>query len=150
MIQSPARRAFAAGLLAAGMLLSGAAPGLAQQKSEIAITRQPGIIYLPTHIIEKRGLIEKHAERLGVPGVKTKWLTFSGGGSQTDARFAEQHTQNPLGIGVTVDDLVRAMRFILQTPTFTGDTLIVDSGEHLTGRPRDIAFDRKTAAKRKA
>ena len=44
---------------------------------------------------------------------------------------------------VTVDDLVRAMRFILQTPTFTGDTLIVDSGEHLTGRPRDIAFDRK-------
>jgi len=24
-----------------------------------------------------------------------------------------------------------------------GDTLIVDSGEHLSGRPRDIAFDTK-------
>ena len=41
------------------------------------------------------------------------------------------------------DDLVRALRFILATPTFTGDTLIVDSGEHLSGRPRDIAFDSK-------
>ncbi len=55
MIHSPARRAFAAGLLAAGACLSGAVPALAQQKSEIAITRQPGIIYLPTHIIEKQG-----------------------------------------------------------------------------------------------
>jgi NAD(P)-dependent dehydrogenase (short-subunit alcohol dehydrogenase family) len=64
-------------------------------------------------------------------------------GSQTDSRFAEQHTANPLGVGVDTDDLVRALRFILQTPSFTGDTLIVDSGEHLTGRPRDIAFDRK-------
>lgn len=88
MIHSPARRAFAAGLLAAGACLSGAVPALAQQKSEIAITRQPGIIYLPTHIIEKQGLIEKHAERLGVPGIKTKWLTFTGGGSQTDALLA--------------------------------------------------------------
>ncbi|TGD97405.1 ABC transporter substrate-binding protein [Methylobacterium nonmethylotrophicum] len=88
MIQSPARRAFVAGFLAAGTVLSGAGPSLAQQKSEIAITRQPGIIYLPTHVIEKQGLIEKHAERLGVPGVKTKWITFSGGGSQTDALLA--------------------------------------------------------------
>jgi hypothetical protein len=26
------------------------------------------------------------------------------------------------------------------TPSVSGDTLIVDSGEHLTGRPRDVAF----------
>ena len=84
------------------------------------------------------------APRVRVAGI-APGLTLRSG-SQTDARFAEQHTQNPLGVGVTVDDLVRAMRFILQTPTFTGDTLIVDSGEHLTGRPRDIAFDRKVGA----
>ncbi|HEU5095843.1 MAG TPA: hypothetical protein VFT77_11830, partial [Reyranella sp.] len=60
-----------------------------------------------------------------------------------DARFAEQHAANPLGVGVTTDDIVRALRFILATPTFTGDTIIVDSGEHLTGRPRDIAFDKR-------
>ena len=51
-----------------------------------------------------------------------------------------------LGSVVTSSMMVRALRFILQTPSFTGDTLIVDSGEHLTGRPRDVAFDRKGKA----
>ena len=104
-------------------------------------------------------LAQALAPRLRVAGI-APGLTLRSG-SQTDARFAEQHRQNPLRVGVTVEDLVRALRFILQTPTFTGDTLIVDSGEHLTGRPRDIAFDpaarpapagktKKTARRKKA
>ena len=60
----------------------------AQQKTEIALSRQPGIFYMPSHIIEKQKLIEKHAAALGVPGVTTKWLTFSSGGAQTDALLA--------------------------------------------------------------
>jgi NAD(P)-dependent dehydrogenase (short-subunit alcohol dehydrogenase family) len=86
-------------------------------------------------------LAQQFAPRLRVAGI-APGLTLRSG-SQTDARFAEQHAANPLGVGVTTEDLVRALRFIEQTPTFTGDTLIVDGGEHLTGRPRDIAFDRK-------
>jgi len=43
---------------------------------------------------------------------------------------------------VTTGVLGGALRFIVATPSYTGDTIIVDSGEHLTGRPRDIAFDR--------
>ncbi|SJZ33001.1 NAD(P)-dependent dehydrogenase, short-chain alcohol dehydrogenase family [Enhydrobacter aerosaccus] len=86
-------------------------------------------------------LAQSFAPRLRVAGI-APGLTLRSG-SQTDARFTEQHTANPLGVGVTPDDLVRALRFILATPSFTGDTLIVDSGEHLTGRPRDIAFDGK-------
>ncbi|GJD98111.1 ABC transporter substrate-binding protein [Methylobacterium isbiliense] len=57
----------------------------AQAKSEITISRQPGILYMPIHVIEKRRLIEKHAEALGQPGVATKWLSFSNGGAQQDA-----------------------------------------------------------------
>jgi NitT/TauT family transport system substrate-binding protein len=57
----------------------------AQQKNEVSITRQPGIIYLPTHIIEKQQLIEKHAAWLGLPEVEFKWVTFSGGGAQANA-----------------------------------------------------------------
>ena len=57
----------------------------AQQKTEITLSRQPGILYMPTHIIEKNQLIEKHAARLGVPGVTTKWLNFTSGGAQQDA-----------------------------------------------------------------
>ncbi len=86
-------------------------------------------------------LAQSFAPRLRAAGI-APGLTLRSG-SQTDARFAEQHAANPLGVGVTADDLVRAMRFILQTPSYTGDTLVVDGGEHLTGRPRDIAFDKK-------
>lgn len=45
----------------------------AQQKSEIALSRQAGIVYMPSHIMEKQKLIEEHAAALGVRGVSTKW-----------------------------------------------------------------------------
>jgi len=86
-------------------------------------------------------LAQSFAPRLRVAGI-APGLTLRSG-SQTDARFAEQHRQNPLGVGVTPEDLVRALRFVVATPSYTGDVLIVDSGEHLTGRPRDIAFHQK-------
>src|ERR1700754_293497 len=70
-----------------GVLASGFA-AQAQQKSEIAVSRQPGILYMPTHIIEKQKLIEKHAARLGLPNVTTRWVTLSGGGAETDALLA--------------------------------------------------------------
>jgi NitT/TauT family transport system substrate-binding protein len=87
---------FAAAL--AGALAFGQAAS-AQQKAEIAITRQPGILYLPTHVIEKQQLIEKHAARLGVPNVKTKWIMFSGGGAQTDALLSGNVDVVNTGVG---------------------------------------------------
>ena len=90
-------------------------------------------------------LAQAFAPRLRVAGI-APGLTLRSG-SQTDARFEEQHTQNPLGVGVTTEDLVRALRFIVATPTYTGDVMIVDSGEHLTGRPRDIAFHKNDKKK---
>src|ERR1700704_838631 len=80
-------RGYAGAMAVMGVLASGV-PAQAQQKSEIAVSRQPGILYMPTHIIEKQKLIEKHAARLGLPNVTTKWITFSGGGAQTDALLA--------------------------------------------------------------
>src|SRR3954471_819366 len=70
-----------------GLLASGTA-AQAQQKSEIAVSRQPGILYMPTHIIEKQKLIEKHAAPLGLPTVTTRWVTLSGCGGQPDALLA--------------------------------------------------------------
>jgi len=90
-------------------------------------------------------LAQAFSPRLRVAGI-APGLTLRSG-SQTDRRFAEQHSENPLGVGVTPDDLVRALRFIVATPSFTGDIIVVDSGEHLTGRPRDIAFDKNNKAK---
>src|SRR6195256_125040 len=80
-------RICAAAIGALGVALSAFA-AQAQQKTEISLSRQPGIFYMPTHIIEKQKLIEKHAAALGVPGVSIKWITLSGGGAQTDALLA--------------------------------------------------------------
>lgn len=63
-------------------------PAAAQQKNEISLSRQPGFPYLPSLIIEKQQLIEKHAKQLGLPTLKVNWVNFSGGGAQTDALLA--------------------------------------------------------------
>src|SRR6202140_3039468 len=80
-------RSCAGAIAALGLVLSGL-PASAQQKTEISLSRQPGIFYMPSHIMEKNKLIEKHAAALGVPGVTTKWINLSGGGAQTDALLA--------------------------------------------------------------
>src|SRR5258705_1970928 len=80
-------RAGAFAIAALAMMVPGS-PALAQAKSEISLSRQPGIFYMPSDIMEKNRLIEKHAGALGVPGVTTKWITLSGGGAQTDALLA--------------------------------------------------------------
>jgi NitT/TauT family transport system substrate-binding protein len=86
MIKQFQRGCAAIALIAAAVLST--SPAQAQQKSEISLSRQPGIFYMPSHIMEKQKLIEKHAAALGVAGVTTKWVTFSGGGAQTDALLA--------------------------------------------------------------
>jgi NitT/TauT family transport system substrate-binding protein len=90
-------------LLAVALACVGAAfvPAMAnaQQKSEISITRQPGIIYLPSHVMEKQHLIEKHAEKLGVPNLKINWIVLSGGGNQTDALLSGSVDVVNTGVG---------------------------------------------------
>jgi len=61
------------------------ATAFAQAKTELSISRQQGILYMPTHVIEKLKLIEKHAERLGLKGASVKWLSFNSSSAQQDA-----------------------------------------------------------------
>ena len=74
-------------------------PAYGQQKSEINVTRQPGILYLPSHVMEKQRLIEKHAAALGVPDLKVNWLLLSGGGNQTDQLLAGNVDVVNTGVG---------------------------------------------------
>jgi NAD(P)-dependent dehydrogenase (short-subunit alcohol dehydrogenase family) len=62
---------------------------------------------------------------------------------QSEKNFRAAQARAPLGIGATPEDLVRALRFILATPSLTGETIIVDGGEHLGKRPNDVMFERK-------
>src|SRR5260370_22723201 len=80
------RRWVACGSAALGVLA--AARAHAQAKSEIAVTRQPGILYLASHVMEEQKLIEAHAAKAGIADLKVNWLNLSGGGAQTDALLA--------------------------------------------------------------
>jgi NitT/TauT family transport system substrate-binding protein len=71
--------------LVVGLSMMAPSITLGQQKSEISISRQPGILYFPTHIIEKQQLIEKHASKLGLSQITVKWVDFANGGAQQDA-----------------------------------------------------------------
>ena len=92
---------FATRVLAAAALTAAAiaTPALAQQKTEISITRQPSILYLPSLVMEKQELIEKQAAKLGLPGLKVKWVTFSSGGAQTDALLSGSVDVVNTGVG---------------------------------------------------
>lgn len=67
--------------------LSAAVAGAAHaaEKTEITITKQPSILYLPAIVMEKQKLIEKQAAALGLPNLSVQWRMFSGGGAATDA-----------------------------------------------------------------
>lgn len=58
-----------------------------------------------------------------------------------DSDFEGAQASSPLRRGPAPDDLVSALRFILRTPSLTGQIVTVDAGESLVGRPRDVAFD---------
>ena len=60
---------------------------------------------------------------------------------QTEASFARAWHDTPLGRSSTPEDIAAAARFILATPSLTGQTITLDGGESLRGRPRDVAFD---------
>ncbi len=55
------------------------------QAQEVRVARQYGIAYIPLMIMQDQQLIEKHAARLGVPGVKVTWQQFTGGAVMNDA-----------------------------------------------------------------
>lgn len=93
------KRIVTLGLALLGMALVGQSNASAQTKSEISITRQPSILYFPTHIMEKLKLVEKHAALLGLGTITVKWTTFSNGGAQTDALLSGSVDISNTGLG---------------------------------------------------
>ncbi|MFO1116701.1 MAG: ABC transporter substrate-binding protein [Beijerinckiaceae bacterium] len=77
------RREFLAGAAALSV-----APAHAQAKNELVVSRQPGILYMALHVIEKNRLFEKHAEKQGISAPAVKWVSFANGGAQQDALIA--------------------------------------------------------------
>lgn len=51
---------------------------------------------------------------------------------QTDADFARERESTLLKTGPSTDEIAAAVRFILDTPSMTGQMIALDSGQHLT------------------
>lgn len=79
------------------------------------------------------------APRVRVCGVAPGVLLPSGVQDQDD--FERAWADAPLGRGATIDDIARTVRYIIATPSLTGQVLTVDGSESLIRRPRDVAFD---------
>jgi NAD(P)-dependent dehydrogenase (short-subunit alcohol dehydrogenase family) len=62
------------------------------------------------------------------------------GPKQTQQKFEAAWRANPLRRGSAPEDIAAAAVFIMNTPSITGTTLVVDGGEHLMHRSRDVAF----------
>lgn len=65
----------------------------------IRIVEQFGTIYLPLHVIRDQGLIEKHAQALGLDDVEVEWAKLSGGSAINDALLSGNVDIAAAGIG---------------------------------------------------
>jgi NAD(P)-dependent dehydrogenase (short-subunit alcohol dehydrogenase family) len=78
------------------------------------------------------------APRFRVCGIAPSVTLVSG--EQSDANFAAVHRLNALGTGVETSDIVAALRFIVASPTLTGQTITIDAGQRFLSLPRDVQF----------
>jgi NitT/TauT family transport system substrate-binding protein len=81
------RRDVCLGLVAMPALMRSA---FADEVSTITLISQHGLPYLPLMLMQEHRLAEKHAERLGVPGLKADYRTLGGTQSLIDALLAGQ------------------------------------------------------------
>lgn len=78
------------------------------------------------------------APRLRIAGIAPGITLISG--NQSEAEFQRTHDNNPLRRGCTPEQILGAVDFILATPSYHGQTMVIDGGQVLQRRPRDIAF----------
>lgn len=89
------------------------------------------------------GLTRLAARALGAQGIRVMAIApalMLPSGAQGEAEFAAVHALNPLGRGVEVDDIVRAILFLVGQPAMTGEALLIDGGQQQMALPRDVQF----------
>lgn len=72
--------------MATSLLLT--AGSASAEVSEVRIAQQFGVNYLPLTVMKKHQLVEKHAQRLGLPAIKVTWTQFGAGNVMNEALFA--------------------------------------------------------------
>jgi NAD(P)-dependent dehydrogenase (short-subunit alcohol dehydrogenase family) len=89
------------------------------------------------------GLTEVAARALAERGIRVNAIApalMLPSGEQGEANFAAVHDLNPLRRGVGVEDVIKALRFLIDSPAVTGQTLVIDGGQRFMALPRDVQF----------
>jgi NAD(P)-dependent dehydrogenase (short-subunit alcohol dehydrogenase family) len=81
------------------------------------------------------------APRVRVCGVAPGITLVSG--AQKQEGFERAHAQAPLGHSSDAEDVVQAVRYVVGAKSVTGHTMVVDGGQHLWPRKRDVQFEVK-------
>lgn len=71
-------------LALAALALTSATPAAKAEVAEIKITKQPGLLFAPTILMEHHKLVEKHAKAAGID-LKANWINLASGGAATDS-----------------------------------------------------------------
>lgn len=59
---------------------------------------------------------------------------------QDEANFAAMHAFNPLARRVEPDDVVAALRYLIDAKAVTGQVITIDGGQRFLALPRDVQF----------
>lgn len=61
-------------------------------------------------------------------------------GDMDEEEFDAVHDLNPLGHGIDPTELVAALRYFIDAPGVTGETIRLDGGQRFLSLPRDVAY----------
>lgn len=89
------------------------------------------------------GLTELAARRLAAQKIRVCGIAPSVtlvSGPQSRENFEAVHAMNALRRGVVVEEIVGALRFLVDTPSLTGQTIVLDGGQRFLNLPRDVQY----------
>jgi hypothetical protein len=78
--------------------------------------------------------------RAGNPGVRDRAVGDSGLGAAKPGQFRGGAQAERARPGVDVAEIVGALRFIIATPSFTGQNILLDGGQRFLSLARDVQF----------
>lgn len=89
------------------------------------------------------GAMELVARLLAPRGIRVNAIAPSVtmvSGPQSRENFDRVHRLNALGRGVEADQIATTLRYLIATPTITGQTIVLDGGQRFLGLERDVQF----------
>lgn len=76
--------------------------------------------------------------KIRVNGIAPALMLRSNG--QSEENFKAMHANNPLQRPVAPDDVIDAIRFLIEARGVTGQVITIDSGQRFMALPRDVQF----------